>query len=723
VKRLSVPTQDAVKQLACLGNAADVLTLTLVYKETEEAMHAALWEAVHAGLVLRQESAYTFLHDRIQQAAYSLIPEERRAEVHLGIGRALLANMTADQLAEHLFDVASQLNRGAGRLIDHRDEKGQVARIDLRAGRRARASAAYASACAYFSAGMALLDEGDWGSQYELAFSLWLERAECEYLSGNYDEIEELISELLVRGTSKIDKSAAYRLKISLHVMRSENPKGVESALECLRLFGIEMPAHPTREQVAAEYEKVWNNLGDRPIESLVDLPLMTDPEMQAAMSVLSVLSSPAQFTDLDLFRLHLCHMVNLSMKYGATDASAQAYSRFGTTLGSLSHRYTDGYRFGKLACDLIERHGFHAYAARTYFSMEMIALWIQPIGIAIDYIQVAFRAAVDAGVLNIACFSCNHIIADLLARGDHLDEVWGQTERGLDFVRKARRRDSIDIIVSQQRFIQNMRGRTASLTTFSDATFDEKAFEAQLTEDRSPTLAGWYWILKLQARFISGDHAAAIAAARRAKAWLWGSDAHIQLLDYYYYTALTIAALYQGASADEQSAWRELLTAHRAQLREWAESYPPTFADKYALVSAEIARIEGRETDAMRLYEQAIRSAHEHGFVQNEGLAFEVAAGFYAARGFEKFGHLYLRNARYCYLQWGAHGKVRQLDERHPHLQNERAPTSGTPTIGTPVAQLDVETVVKASQAVSGEIVLENLINPHGDRGRARRR
>jgi PAS domain S-box-containing protein len=182
-------------------------------------------------------------------------------------------------------------------------------------------------------------------------------------------------------------------------------------------------------------------------------------------------------------------------------------------------------------------------------------------------------------------------------------------------------------------------------------------------------------------------------------------------LLDYYYYTALTIAALYQGASADEQSAWRELLTAHRAQLREWAESYPPTFADKYALVSAEIARIEGRETDAMRLYEQAIRSAHEHGFVQNEGLAFEVAAGFYAARGFEKFGHLYLRNARYCYLQWGAHGKVRQLDERHPHLQNERAPTSGTPTIGTPVAQLDVETVVKASQAVSGEIVLENLI------------
>ena len=161
-------------------------------------------------------------------------------------------------------------------------------------------------------------------------------------------------------------------------------------------------------------------------------------------------------------------------------------------------------------------------------------------------------------------------------------------------------------------------------------------------------------------------------------------------------------------ASADEQQAWRELLTAHQEQLREWAENYPPTFADKHALVSAEIARLEGRDADAMRLYEQAIQSARENGFVQNEALAHEMAARFYAARGVEKIAHVYLRDARYCYLQWGAHGKVKQLDERYPHLQDE-APASGAATIGAPVAQLDVETVVKASQAVSGEIVLEN--------------
>ena len=205
LKRLSSTTQEAVKQLACLGNVAEIATLALVHGDTEEAMHTALWEAVHAGLVFREDSAYKFLHDRIQQAAYSLIPERRRAEVHLRIGRVLLASMTADQLAEHLFDVANQLNRGAERLID-RDEKAQVATIDLRAGRKAKASAAYASARAYFSAGMALLDERDWGSQYELMFSLWLERAECEFLSGNFEKAEQLIVELLQRAASKVDR-------------------------------------------------------------------------------------------------------------------------------------------------------------------------------------------------------------------------------------------------------------------------------------------------------------------------------------------------------------------------------------------------------------------------------------------------------------------------------------------------------------------------------------
>ena len=214
--------------------------------------------------------------------------------------------MTADGLAEHLFDVANQLNRGAALLID-RDEKVQVATIDLRAGRKAKASAAYASARAYFSAGMALLDERDWGSQYELTFSLWLERAECEFLSGNFEKAEQLIVELLQRAASNVDHADASCLKIQLHIVKAEYQQAVDSALTCLRRFGIDMPAHPTWEQVQAEYETVWQTLNGRPIESLIDLPLMTDPELQAAMQVLSVLTAACLLYRLPFVLLARC--------------------------------------------------------------------------------------------------------------------------------------------------------------------------------------------------------------------------------------------------------------------------------------------------------------------------------------------------------------------------------------------------------------------------------
>jgi hypothetical protein len=309
------------------------------------------------------------------------------------------------------------------------------------------------------------------------------------------------------------------------------------------------------------------------------------------------------------------------------------------------------------------------------------------------------------------ACFCTDHRITYFLLRNDPLDAVWREAEKGLHFVRKARFQGVAAVIVSQQRFIATMQGRTSSFSTFSDAQFDEAAFEAHLARNCNATIVCLYWIIKLKARFLSGDYADALAAAEWVKAVLSASPLHIQLVDYFYYRALTVAALYEKGSADEQKAWGDLLAAHQQQLRELAENYPPTFGDKHALVSAEIARLEGRAFDAMQLYEHAIWSAHENGFVQNEGTAHEVAARFYAARGFEKIAHLYLRDARYCYLQWGAHGKVKQLDERYPHLQEERPATSGAAPIGAPIAQLDVETVVKASQAVSGEIVLENLI------------
>jgi predicted ATPase/signal transduction histidine kinase len=710
VKRLSLATQDALKHLGCLGNTVSIGVLSLVYQETEDAIHASLWEAVRAGLVVHQNNSYKFLHDRIQQAAYSLVAEEDRAAVHLRIGRKLLSSLSAEELTEQMFEVASHCNRGRA-LIADRDEKARVAIINLRAGRKAKAAAAYASARAYLASGTLLLDAKDWSGQYELTFSLWLECAQCELLNGNFEEAGQRIPELLKRAASKVHQAAVYELKVRLHTMQGEYPQAVENALTCLRLFDIDLPACPSPEEVEAEYETIWRNLRGRSIESLIDLPRMTDPELQVALQVLSTLAEVSWFTDFRLYCMLVCRTVNISMQHGMTGPSAHAYGCLGSLLGPVFHRYREGYRLGRLACDLVERHDFAAYHTKVFHEMGATIIWTQPITSAIEFRRAVARNATEAGDLTYACYSMHHSITDSLLRNDPLDALWRESELALDFARRARFRDVVDLIVSQQRFIAAMQGRTATVSTFSDVQFDEATFEAELTGDRMNTMICVYWILKLKARFLSGDYTEALAAAAKAKPVLLREAVQIYSLDYSYYTALTVAALYEHACADDQAVWHDLLTAHQQQLREWADNYQPTFGDKHSLVSGEVARLEGRYADAMRLYEQAIKSAREHGFLQNEALAHEVAATFYAARGAESVAFTYRRGARDCYLRWGALGKVRQLDERHPELREVSSPPTPSGTVSVSIQQLDVGTVVKASQAVSSEMDLGKLI------------
>ena len=709
LKRLPDNSQEALKQLACLGNNMSSAALTMLNGGSEAEMRADLREAVREGFVICLDGSYKFVHDRIQEAAYSLIPEQTRAGDHLRIGRLLIERMSAAEVDDNIFDLVNQLNRGIT-LISDPNEKRHVAALNLRAGRKAKASAAYAAACKYLSVGIALLEPEDWESRYELTFGLWLLRAECEFLCGNYDEAERLISELLGRTASKADRASIYRLKIDLHTIKSEYAKAIGSALECLQLFGIEMSMHPTWEEVQAEYEKVWFTLGDRPIENLIDQPPMIDPEMQAAMRVLSVLHIVGFSTN--LFYLSVCRAINLSLKYGMSDSTSHAYAWFGFILGPIFHRYKDGYRFAKLGGDMVEGHRLATYRAKVYMTMAWVAIWTQPVTTALDFIHSAYRAAVETGDVTYGCYCSDWIVAFFITRGDTLDEVWRESEKALDFVRRAKSRYGVNRVLSQQRFIQCMRGQTTSLASFDDAVFDEADFEARLTGDRRATT--WptvcqYWILKLQAAFIAGDYEAAIVAAQKAKTLLWATVGCIQLLDYHYYTALAIAAAFDAAPPDAQIESREALTTHISQLREWAENCSATFLDKHILVSAELARIDGRDLDAMRLYEQAIRCARVNGFIHSEALANEVASRFFLARGLETIGRAYLGNARSCYVRWGARGKVKQLDSLYPGLE-EWTPVT-TASMGSSVEQLDLTTVVRALQAVSREIDLEKLI------------
>ncbi|MBV8474651.1 MAG: GAF domain-containing protein, partial [Hyphomicrobiales bacterium] len=329
------------------------------------------------------------------------------------------------------------------------------------------------------------------------------------------------------------------------------------------------------------------------------------------------------------------------------------------------------------------------------------------------DFVRRAFDAANQIGDLTCAAFSCEQMNTNMLAAGDPLLDVQREAEHGVAFAQKARFGLGVDDMTTQLGLVRTLRGLTPNFGCFDDEQFDESRIERRFASN--PDLARAeceYWIRKLQARFIAGDYAAAIHAAALAQRLLWTAPARFATAEYHFYGALSRACLCDSALPGERQRHVEPLLFHHRQLEIWAENCPENFENRAALVGAEIARLDGRDNDAMRLYEKAIRSARDNGFVHHEAIAHERAASFYRERGFDQFADLYLRNARYGYLCWGANGKVRQLEDMHPSLRTDERPHDPTSTITAPVDLLDLSTVIRVSQAVSSEIVQDRLID-----------
>jgi PAS domain S-box-containing protein len=713
LSRLPARTQRALQQLACLGDTVAITLLPMVLESSTASVHSALREAVRLDLVEHVAGGYRFVHDRVQEAAYSLIPEASRAAAHLRIGRLLAAHTPATEREKAIFEIVNQLNRGSA-LIASRDEREQLAELNLAAGKRAKASAAYASALTYLAAGAALLPENRSDRRPELAFQLELYRAECEFLTGALAAAEERLAALSTGAATAVERANVACLRIDLYTTLDLSDRAIDVGLDYLRHLGIDWSPHPTAEEARGEYERIWSRLGGRAVEALVDLPLMEDPGSLATLDVLTRLLPPALFTDMNLFILTICRAVNLSLERGNCDGSCVAYVRLGMIAGPRFGNYEAGIRFGLLGYDLVERRGLKRFEAATCMLFGAhIAPWTRHVQSGRGALRRAFDIANKTGDVTFAAYSCGNLNANLLAAGDPLAEVQREAESGLDFAQKMRFGFVIDRITTQLAVVRMLRGLTRTFGVLDDEQFNELQIERRLSGNLSLALPEcWYWIRKLQARFLAGDYAAAFDAAARAERLLWTLVLHWETAEYHFYGALCRAALCDGATVGERQRHLEAISSHHRQLEAWAENCPENFENRAALVGAEIAGIEGRDLDAMRLYEQAIRSAHANGFIHNEALANERAAHFYAARGFDKIARAYLRDARGGYLRWGADGKVRQLEEAHPYLRKEEPVPGPTGMIGAPVEHLDLSTVIKVSQAVSGEIVLERLVD-----------
>ncbi len=713
LNHLPIDTQAALQQLACLGTSADLTLLRLVLDASSEEIHAQLWDAIRTGLIFYSGDAYGFVHDRVREAAYSLISEALRAEAHLRIGRLLTAHTSPETREDRIFEIVNQLNHGAA-LIASLGEREELAELNLIAGKRAKTSSAYSSALKYFIDGAALLMDDAWERRHELMFSLELNRAECEFLTGEPGAAERRLSELSSRVVSVTELATVTCLRVDLYTTLNQSDRAVAVCLEYLRHLGLEWRPHPPREEVEREYEKIWSRLGNGDIEQIIGLPLMSDPASLATLDVLTKVLPAALFTDANFLSLAICRAVNLSLERGNSDGSCLAYVWLGQIAGPHFGNYNAGFRFGLVGYKLIEERGLVRFQARTFMVFgSHVMPWAKHVRAGRDLIHRAFEVANKIGDLCFAVYSCINLNTNLLVAGDPLAEVQREAENGLAFAQKARFGWVIDTNSAQLALIRTFRGLTPKFGSFDDGHFDELCFERHLAGD--PVLAQaecLYWIRKLQARFLAGEYNSALAASLKAEPLLWTSPSNLELADYHLFGALSRAAVWDCASPDQKRGNLDALASHHKALEIWAENCPENFENRAALVGAEMARIEGRVVDAEKLYEQAIRSAHANGFIHNEAIAYEVAARFYASRGFDKFADAYLRQARYCYLRWGADGKVSQLDHLYPQLKEERPTPGPANTIMAPVELLDLATVIKVSQAVSGEMVLEKLID-----------
>jgi signal transduction histidine kinase len=462
------------------------------------------------------------------------------------------------------------------------------------------------------------------------------------------------------------------------------------------------------------EYERYWRSLGERPIEQLVDLPIMTDRGWELATELLLELVGPAVATDANLLALTAIHVVQVGLRHGHCDAACFAYSAMGALAGPLiGGDWATASQLAKLTTDLMDRRGLVRHRPMAYQSLADVGRWIKPLREMVDLRQRQFELAEKGGALNVAAYAVTFRLSDQLYLGDPLEDVMQGTVKGLDFVRRAGFGLAVDTVTTQQRLVLCLQGKTDTLGSFASADFNEAQFEAHLAT-AGPLWAVarcWHYTRKVQARFLAGDWAGSLEAASKARETLWTSPTYLERIELTVYSALALAALHESASPVDRATHRERLVRDEEKLRKWARECPDNFEDRHALVAAELARIDGAVARAADLYEHAIASAKKNGYVNGEALAYELASRFYRGRGFVLIADAYLREARDRYLRWGAHGKLRQIDRLHPWLPRSVPQAAAGPSTPTPIEHLDLLSVLRATQTISREIDQDALL------------
>ncbi|WP_096607857.1 AAA family ATPase [Calothrix sp. NIES-2100] len=726
LNKLPENTQQILQLAACIGAEFNLDTLSIVCDKPPETVFQDLLAAIQVGLIqplseldenlLIQE--YKFLHDRVQQAAYALIDESHKQVVHLQIGRNLLEKTLPEELSERLFEIVDHLNLAIALVFGQ--ERNSIARLNLMAAQKAKAATAYSAALKYAIAGIELLATDSWQQQYDLSLILHEEAAETAYLSGDFLAMEQWVAIVLQEARTILDQVKVYEVTIKTYVAQTHKLDAIKVGLQVLAKLGLNLPESPTELQIQQALKETEEVLQGRNIQDLVHLPLMTDASRLAAMRIISNIASPAFQAAPALFWLMACEQVKLSIQYGNAPTSAVAYSCYGVVITAATQDVEKANQLGQLALNLVKRLNAQELKCKTFLIVaEGISFGKSHFREIVSLLQESYSSGVETGDFGFAGLAAYQKCEYLYFSGLELTELEQEMENYSHAIAQLKQETCLNYHQIFWQAVLNLQGQVNNPCCLQGVAYNEQQGLNRYLANNDSLGFQYFYINKLILCYLFGQFTQALKNANAAQGYLKGAPGQVTMPLFCFYDSLVRLAIYSSVPDSEKKALLVNVSSNQEKMHKWARYAPMNFLHKYHLVEAEKARVLGQLIEAEKLYEQAIAGARENGYIQEEALAYELAAKHYLARGLEKFAQIYLKEAHYCYERWGATAKVKDLETRYPQLfpQPSNAvstsvhSTTGT-TSNTSHTALDLATVMKAAQAISSKIELEQLLS-----------
>jgi predicted ATPase/GAF domain-containing protein len=736
MQKLPPSTQEVLSLAACVGAEFDLNTISLISGKSVESLFANLAPTIDLGLIIPLSELdeqlliqnYKFGHDRIQQGAYALIEESQKLSIHLQIGRLLWEHTPPEELAEKIFKIVDHLNLGQQLISDnyqaylkdnclHRNE---IAKLNLLAGEKAKAANAYDAALQYFKLGQEFLADDSWLTNYDLSLTLYSEAAEVAYLNGDFKQMEHFASVVQQQAQTLLDRVKVYQVKLEAYQAQNQDLTAIQMALTLLENLEFTFSTSPQLLDIQQELAKTQTNLAGKEIEDLINLSQMIDPEKLAVMKIASSIFSSIYIAAPQLLPILVSKQVNLSIRYGNTSLSAFAYVNYGLILCGVVGEIDKGYRFGRLALNLADKLRTPELLAKiiAVFSTA-ISIWQEPVRNSLASLQSAYQIGLEMGDLYYGT-TCAYIYSFHSAFvGKELTQLAAEIIAYDRALAQLKQQNTLNYLKIYGQAVLNLLARSQSPYILQGELYDESIMLSlhQSANDRYALCA--LYVNKLYLCCLFGEYHQAVTNANHAQEYLDGATATLLIPLFHFYDALAHLAIYPSVAIAEQQQILLRVSLHKSKMQQWADHAPMNYLHKFYLIEAEQYRIQGFYLEAMDCYDRAIAKAKEHKYINEEAFANELAAKFYLDWGKVKIAQVYLNEAHYLYSLWGAIAKVEDLQVKYPQLlivsSSSVTPLSDqlrTTTSNTRSGEvLDLATIIKASQAISSEIVLDKLL------------